>query len=90
MKPAGFRTDSAGGAMSLLVRTRATVDGTERDVLVEVRKLDIVVSEEGRVTALLDDYTIFADPGFALQPIDTADPEDIASAAEIVIEGTIA
>ena len=84
--------------MTLLVRTRATIDGVERDLLVEVKELQIMPTDDGRAAVLLDDYAIFADPGAdpgtdpgaELAPVDAGlERDDVASAAEIVIEGVI-
>ena len=46
--------------MTIFVRSRAMVAGEERDLLVEVRKMDALVADDGRTVVLLDDISVFA------------------------------
>ena len=55
--------------MTIFVRTRATVDGEERDLLVEVRKMDIMADDGGRTVVLVDDFSMFSSPGVELMPV---------------------
>ena len=78
--------------MTVFVRARAAVDGAERDVLVEVRKMDALAAEDGRTVVLLDDISVFASPGVALEPLPLpeADSDALLAAVERAIEGAVA
>ena len=76
--------------MTVFVRARAAVDGAERDVLVEIRKMDAMTRDDGRTVVLLDDFIVFGSPGVALAPVAASDPDDLAAAVERAIEGAIA
>ena len=49
--------------MSVFGRTRTTVDGEEHDLFVEVRKMDVLLNDDGRTVVLLDDFAVLAGPG---------------------------
>lgn len=76
--------------MTLFVRTRATIDGEEHDLLVEVRKMDALAADDGRTVVLLDDISVFASPGVGLVPVTVADEADLLAAVEREIEGSVA
>lgn len=77
----------ARGAMGVFVRARTMIAGVERDVLVEVHRLDALQSGEAPC-ALLDDFTVWAAP--APTPLERLEPDDddeLMGAVEGVIEG---
>ena len=78
--------------MTVFVRARASVAGAERDVLVEVRKMDALAADDGRTVVLLDDISVFASPGLALDPLSLpeADADALLAAVEREIEGSVA
>lgn len=76
--------------MSVFVRVRGVVEEGERDLFVEVRRMDVMLNDEGRTVALLDDYSILTAPGGLPVGLPKDRAEDLASAAEIAIEEAIA
>ena len=78
--------------MTIFVRTRAMVDGEERALLVEVRKMDALVADDGRTVVLLDDISVFASPGVPLTPVSLGADDDVEllAAVERAIEATVA
>ena len=76
--------------MSLWVKIRGAVDGAERDLFVEVRKLDVMLNDDGRPVALLDDYSILTAPEGLPVGLPPEEAEDLASVAEVANEEMIA
>jgi len=75
--------------MSVFVRTRAKVAGVERDVLVEIHRLDAFHGGEAPC-ALLDDFTVWAAPAPApLERIEPDDEDEVMSAAEEILEEVV-
>lgn len=76
--------------MSLWVKIRGAVDGAERDLFVEVRKLDLMLNDDGRPVALLDSFSILTAPEGLPVGLLPEEAEDLASVAETAIEEMIA
>ena len=76
--------------MSVFVCTRTMIAGVERDVLVELHRLDALHGGEAPC-ALLDDFTVWAAP--APTPLERLEPDDedeLMSAVETALEGIVA
>ncbi len=76
--------------MSVFVRTRAMIAGVERDVLVELHRLDAFQGGEAPC-ALLDDFTVWAAPApTPLERLELDDEDELMSAVETALEGIVA
>ena len=75
--------------MSVFVLTRTKIAGVERDVLVELRRLDAFHGGEAPC-ALLDDFTVWAAPAPApLERLEPDDEDELMSVVEGVLEGIL-
>ena len=76
--------------MSVFVRVVAEIAGVDRDVLVEVHRLDALHGGEAPC-ALLDDFTVWAAPApTPLEQLEPDDEDELMSAVETEIEGIVA
>lgn len=74
--------------MSLYVAVRAEIAGEPHDLWIEVRSVDLVLSDAARPVALLDDFSILRAVGDPEPiPVEDLDDEDaLLAAVEDVIQ----
>ena len=77
--------------MGVFVRAKAMVAGEERDVLVEVHRLDALSGGE-TPCVLLDDFTVWVAPwrGALAPRLEPDDEDELMAAVELAIEGIVA